>query len=691
MELLTIIKNYGIEGVSIAYIGDLKIDISVLKQYEIKINQSLNLKDVTLNQIKLVYVQDPNDEDNSRLISSGFNIIFNNGYKIYIRHSNEKIMCARIFGGLGNQIYEVLALIKYSRIHGYKPIFDRKHVSGLHSGDIIFDLYPELSEYISAEELKPNFVKYNEIETEYRDIPALGPIQLIEGYFQGEFYFDKIDAKNIFKNFIKLPEGVKPPEVTLHIRRGNAVGNNIFHVPEVEYYHNALKRIPKGDVTVVTEELIWAKENLSELLQSRNVKWMHGSITNDFKLLANATVGSITANSTYSWWAAYFNSRNITVVYPKMWFQPGFKNFKNKQYHSDGWIPVSENEDGGINIAELLQLRDKREWNLIISKVEKFDLKSNLTMANTYLNRIIDEYYMALFYTGNYDKCVEAIKYYQHGAINDHVIHNTTYILPHLRRNKKVIATLDPDRKPKSDEIIVIYGDYPWSFENLIINNPCFRHFKYFNQIHHDIVEYDKHWDLVDRIYIINLNSREDRYLGTVSELIKLGIPLNKVVKFAAIESKEWGCSASHLEVIKLAREYENVLIFEDDFHATSSIDTSKESIKKFLERKYDYDVCLLASHPMFNKNTEHDDLLYKIRSRVTTCAGYFISKQGISKLIPIWEDALNKLKINFYTSPGCDVTWELLQQDNKFFQFRTKLGYQSPQFHSGKSHFYMY
>ena len=117
--------------------------------------------------------------------------------------------------------------------------------------------------------------------------------------------------------------------------------------------------------------------------------------------------------------------------------------------------------------------------------------------------QILDEYYMAYFYKQDYINCVNVLKYYEHTCINDHVIDNTGYLLHHLRKNKKVVATLDVDRKPKEDEIIIIYGDYPWMYESLIIHNPCYRHFKYFNKIHHDVIEYGKEWDSIDKIYII--------------------------------------------------------------------------------------------------------------------------------------------------------------------------------------------
>lgn len=346
-----------------------------------------------------------------------------------------------------------------------------------------------------------------------------------------------------------------------------------------------------------------------------------------------------------------------------------------------------------MDVLQLRNLRDSGKWGDVLSKVESFDIEKNLHLHNNILNGIIDEYYMALFYTRQYEKCVKAISYYERSHVNDHIIHNTDYILAYLRQNKKVIATTDADRKPNLDEIVVVYGSFPWTYKNLIVNNPCYRHFKYFQSINHDIVEYDKYWDGIDKIYIISLETREDRYLETVKELLKLNIPLGKISKFPAILNTVWGCSASHLEIVRdiLKSGYQNVIVLEDDFSLSGHIKKIKQDIKLFLERKYDYDVCLLACQ-VECKLVEHDDLLCKTYTNwCTTCSGYIMSKQGAEKVLPVWTEALEKIKRSNDSLDSCDVSWQVIQKDGKMFQFKDKVGFQRPQNPNGRFTFFMY
>lgn len=86
-----------------------------------------------------------------------------------------------------------------------------------------------------------------------------------------------------------------------------------------------------------------------------------------------------------------------------------------------------------------------------------------------------------------------------------------------------------------------------------------------------------------DKIYVINLDKREDRFLKFKDELEKFGI--EHVERFSAIDgstvttnskllSGEIGVLMSHLEIVKQAKEQnlENILILEDDVFFTEEI-----------------------------------------------------------------------------------------------------------------------
>ena len=72
----------------------------------------------------------------------------------------------------------------------------------------------------------------------------------------------------------------------------------------------------------------------------------------------------------------------------------------------------------------------------------------------------------------------------------------------------------------------------------------------------------------ISKIIYINLNKRTDRREQIEKELNDFNLPFER---FEAIETHGFGtvgCGKSHLNVLKIARDrnYENILILEDDF-----------------------------------------------------------------------------------------------------------------------------
>lgn len=84
-----------------------------------------------------------------------------------------------------------------------------------------------------------------------------------------------------------------------------------------------------------------------------------------------------------------------------------------------------------------------------------------------------------------------------------------------------------------------------------------------------------------ERVYLINLDNRQDRLEKFVEQYESLGEPFGAVIRFSAIEGRRdasryswwragnpaWGCYKSHLEIWRIctAEEVRSVLILEDD------------------------------------------------------------------------------------------------------------------------------
>jgi hypothetical protein len=104
--------------------------------------------------------------------------------------------------------------------------------------------------------------------------------------------------------------------------------------------------------------------------------------------------------------------------------------------------------------------------------------------------------------------------------IDDTILQSTDpFFRPWIVGEKTVIASFEPGRRPTEGEIIVIYGNYPHMYENIVVNNPIKRHASTFWNLVHDRIEYDRRWDPIDQIYIINADKRIDRYDSILREL----------------------------------------------------------------------------------------------------------------------------------------------------------------------------
>lgn len=297
------------------------------------------------------------------------------------------------------------------------------------------------------------------------------------------------------------------------------------------------------------------------------------------------------------------------------------------------------------------------------------------------------------FEAGNFEAAFKAGQTRQHYAVTDALISLTDEVLlPRLQKTCKIVASFDAFRKPRENEQIIIYGNYPNDPNNLLFSNPCFRHVKYFSQVKHDFTESHPAWNEVDQIFIINLDNRPDRYWETLRELARMAAPLDRTVRFSAltrnISSNSYlngtaGCAASHLAVLELAiaKNYSSVLVLEDDFSFSDPTSQNLLDLQSFFKLKIPYDVCLLATSKYFHMEPVNELLALSFQE-CTTCAGYLLSFKGMRKLLPIWTSALADLiKTGICDTYACDRSWKVLQKDRQFYLFRRKLGFQRPNF----------
>jgi len=134
--------------------------------------------------------------------------------------------------------------------------------------------------------------------------------------------------------------------VSLHVRRGDYLLPQHSHFCKLgnEYYGEALQLffndIDRYQFIVFSNDIEWCKENLLE--ESEIVFFIEPGIDYQDLVLMSLCDHSIIANSSYSWWAAYYN-RNINkkVVCPTNYLtKTSLWAHINGNYYPPTWINI---------------------------------------------------------------------------------------------------------------------------------------------------------------------------------------------------------------------------------------------------------------------------------------------------------------------------------------------------------------
>ena len=166
------------------------------------------------------------------------------------------------------------------------------------------------------------------------------------GYFQSEKYFKHIeeDIRKDFtfesyvmdtcKDFIETTINSKEI-ISLHIRRGDYLHLQSFHpTPPLEYYFEALNKLPDVPVIIFSDDIEWASE---QHLFDDDKFYLSESNTTDFDMcLMSMCNYHIIANSSFSWWGAWLAQSEHTIA-PKNWFGPSLSHHDTSDLYCNRW------------------------------------------------------------------------------------------------------------------------------------------------------------------------------------------------------------------------------------------------------------------------------------------------------------------------------------------------------------------
>jgi len=260
------------------------------------------------------------------------------------------MITCHLMGGLGNQLFQIVATISYAIKCGNQ--FRFLNVASLGGGTTTFrytfwqTFFNNLQPFLMTE--IPSVHVINESSFSFNELPVyeMNKNVMLYGYFQSYKYFQEhygeiANMIGIEQMKDKLLEDLHVARdslkntISMHFRIGDYKKIQVYHpLATYNYYENALHHIKNAKNDQTKYNILFFCEDIDiddvnnaiyKLQQTfPEYSFTRGDNTlEDWRqlLLMSCCHHNIIANSTFSWWGAYLNSRqNKIVCYPSVWF-----------------------------------------------------------------------------------------------------------------------------------------------------------------------------------------------------------------------------------------------------------------------------------------------------------------------------------------------------------------------------------
>jgi GR25 family glycosyltransferase involved in LPS biosynthesis len=262
-----------------------------------------------------------------------------------------------LYGGLGNQLFQIFTVISLSLKSGHEFYFELKEDSLLETSSLLSALLPfcKSAEECRALEQHLHIHDVHEPESHQYDAHCFDEIYttsndeylfVLKGYFQSYLYFQDefseiLRMLDIDKQLEKFVNIEAMPTITnkimLHFRLGDY--KNLQHTHMIlpcNYYRNAIQHILDKEKSTINVVYVFQKSD-QEIVEKYYIKrlsswfpqctwtsiYTETSLSDEQQLLyMSLTNHLVIANSSFSLWAAYLNrNRNPCICYPSTWIK----------------------------------------------------------------------------------------------------------------------------------------------------------------------------------------------------------------------------------------------------------------------------------------------------------------------------------------------------------------------------------
>ena len=222
---------------------------------------------------------------------------------------NKMYVSAQISDGLGNRFFQVAAMLWYAKRYGFTAAFVKQWIhKNSHPGPYGIEFFfPELPVLDTIAEQWAKAELPFALLHKYVDIPKTECDITLQGYFQAWQYVD-IEVPSVLQT-----KGFHiPRSFFLHVRRGDYLHSALKHhlVDLRNYIRRACALLPSNATVIVcSDDITWCKETIPSEIGRQDCVFFEGDDYETLRMMVHCDQGGICANSTFSWWGAYWGHR----------------------------------------------------------------------------------------------------------------------------------------------------------------------------------------------------------------------------------------------------------------------------------------------------------------------------------------------------------------------------------------------